>query len=112
MALGQQGVPKMVGRQGVGWLELKFGAKFLRGGFEFGLVKVNETRVIMCLRKAGIELQGDFKFGKSVGVVCLLGVGLAQQKVDRSVVGILLEQLAKNTSSSVGLARADQGGTP
>src|SRR5260370_19772366 len=102
----------MIGREGVGGLELKFGAKFLRGGFEFTLVKVNETRVIVSLRKAGVEMEGGFQFGEGVRVVFLLCVGLSQQKVARSVVGILLQQPTKNTSSSPGLMRADQSGTP
>jgi hypothetical protein len=44
----------MIGCEGVGWPKLKFGAKFLSGRFERTLVKVNETFVIVSLRKSGI----------------------------------------------------------
>ena len=58
MALGQERVAKMISRDGIGRPKLKFGAKFLGGKFEFTLVKVDETRVIVSVRKAGIELHG------------------------------------------------------
>src|SRR5580692_5471312 len=112
MTLGQQGVPKMISREGVGGPKLKFGAKFLLGSFERTLVKVNETFVIVRLRKSGIELQGSFQFGECVGVVLLLGVGLSEQQVNAGIAGVLFKKTAENFHGLTRLASANKSGAP
>src|SRR5580704_437118 len=112
MTLGQQGVPKMISREGVGGPKLKFGAKFLLGSFERTLVKVNETFVIVRLRKSGIELQGSFQFGECVGVVFLLGVGLSEQQVNAGIAGVLFKKTAENFHGQTRLASANKSGAP
>src|ERR1700757_3277474 len=112
MTLGQQGVPKMIGREGVGGTKLKFGAKLLRGSFERTLVKVNETFIIVRLRKSGIELQRSFQFGECVGVVLLLGVGLSEQQVNAGITGVLFKKTAENSHGQTGLVNANKSGAP
>jgi hypothetical protein len=92
MALGKQGVTEMIGRERVGGPKVKLGAKFLGGGFERTLVKINETRVIMSVGKTGIELQCGFELCECVGVVLLLSIGLAKEKMDIGIAGVLFEK--------------------
>ena len=66
----------------------------------------------MSFWKPGIEPRSVAKLVDGARVILLLRVGLAKQKVDRGVVSILLQQPAKNTSSSSRLAGADQSGAP
>src|SRR5258708_1407495 len=103
MTLGQQGVPKMIGREGVGGPKLQLGAKFLLGGLERTLVKINETFVIVRLRNSRIELQSSLQFGECAGVVLLLGVGLSEQQVNAGIAGVLFKKTAENLRSHSGL---------
>src|ERR1700722_15882509 len=102
----------MIGREGVGGPKLKFCAKFLSGRFERTLVKINETFVIVSLRKSGVELQGSFQLGECLGVVLLLGVGLSEQQVNAGIAGVLFKKAAKNFHGQTGLASANKSGAP
>jgi hypothetical protein len=67
---------------------------------------MDKTSVIVGFCKPRIEPQRIAEFVEGAGIIFLLRVGLPQQKVDRCVACILLEQLAENTGSSSGLMRA------
>src|SRR5258708_1329601 len=112
MTLGQQGVPKMIGREGVGGPKLQLGAKCLLGGLERTLVKINETFVIVRLRNSRVELQSSLQFGECGGVVLLRGVGLSEQQVNAGIAGVLFKKTAENLRSQSGLASAKKGGAP
>jgi hypothetical protein len=77
----------MIIRDGIGRAKLKFGAKFLGGKFEFTLVKVDETRVIVNVRKPGIELQGFLEVFGRLGQVALAAQGRSNKEIG-SALGI------------------------
>src|SRR5215472_13502197 len=102
----------MVQRMRIVGTDLEFGAKFPHRGFKLLLLQVDQSGAIMGFGEPGIEAQSIADFTEGVGIILLLSVGLPQQKVDRRVTGILLQQLAKDTRSSGGLLRAHEGRSP
>ena len=72
----------MIGRDRIVGSQRKLGAKFFRSLLELALMKVNDAGVVVHFRKTGIQFQRIFQLVESVGIIFLLGVSLAEQKMD------------------------------
>src|SRR5260370_4360380 len=102
----------MIVAGGVVGTNFELGAEFGGGGFEIALTKVNEAHEIVGFGKMGIDLQAGPEFGERVRIVLLLGVGLAEKKMDGGIIGGFLKQDAADLRGLRGLPRSNQGGAP
>src|SRR5882724_5419318 len=97
----------MVHRDRITGTKIKFGAKLQCSGLKIVLVKVDQADVVMSFWKLRIYPHSVSNLFYGARIIFLLRVGFSKQKVDRGVLGILIQQPAKNTSSSFGLTHAD-----
>ena len=105
-------VAEMMAGDGIFWANLEFRTELLGSGFKIALAKVNETAVVVCIKETRIEPDSTVKLSKSVHVVVLLCVGLAEEQVNGGVLGVLFEQAAKDSHRRLGLADANQRRAP